>query len=144
MSETQDGPEFTHEIRVRWYDCDPARIAFTGRIPYFALESIDAWWEATVGEDWYRLNIDHDIGTPFVHLSVDFRKPVTPRHILVCTVRLLKVGNSSVRFSVKGHQDGDLCFEGEFVEAFVDSGIHRKRDIPDNFRKIMEKLVTTD
>ena len=46
---------FVHAIRVGWADCDPARIAFTGRIPYFALEAIDAWWEHTVGLDWYRL-----------------------------------------------------------------------------------------
>jgi hypothetical protein len=32
---------FTHAIRVGWADCDPARIAYTGRIPYFALEAID-------------------------------------------------------------------------------------------------------
>ncbi len=45
--------KFTHTIHVRWSDCNPAKIAFTGRIPYFALEAIDAWWECVVGDDWY-------------------------------------------------------------------------------------------
>lgn len=130
--------KFTHQIRVRWSDCDPARIAFTGRIPYFALDAIDAWWETTVGDDWYRLNIDKDIGTPFVHISVDFRKPVTPRHVLCCDVQLIKLGDSSVRFSVHGFQDNNLCFEGEFVEVFVAAQEHIKIGIPQEFRERLE------
>ena len=124
MTENAEKQVFEHEIRVAWGDCDPARIAYTGRIPYFALEAIDAWWEANVGEDWFRMNIDSGIGTPFVHLSVDFRSPVTPRHALECQVRLLRLGESSVRFSVQGFQDETLCFEGEFVEVFVDAKTH--------------------
>ena len=38
-------PPFVHFVRVGWGDCDPARIAFTGRLAAFALEAIDAWWE---------------------------------------------------------------------------------------------------
>lgn len=140
MSDGQAGTEFetfTHIIRVGWADCDPARIAYTGRLPYFALEAIDAWWEHTIGFDWYRQNIDEGVGTPFVHLSLDFRKPVTPRHKLHCTVSLLRIGESSVRFSVKGMQDGDLCFEGEFVEVFVEADSMEKRGIPKKFRPLL-------
>ena len=134
---------FIHEIRVRWSDCDPAKIAFTGRIPYFALESIDAWWEQAVGDDWYRLNIDKDIGTPFVHISLDFKKPVTPRHLLCCKVKLIKLGESSVRFSVKGYQNNQLCFEGEFVEVFVAAQEHVKIGIPDEFKERLEAQLIT-
>ena len=45
MSQPDDAA-FTHEIRVGWGDCDPARIAYTGHIPGWALQAIDAWWEA--------------------------------------------------------------------------------------------------
>ena len=127
--------EFIHRIRVGWADCDPARIAFTGRIPYFALEAIDAWWEKTVGEDWFRMNADSEIGTPFVHLSMDFRSPITPRHPLECKVQLLKLGNSSIRFSVRGYQNDVLCFEGEFVEVFVRASSMTKTGVPEKFRE---------
>ncbi|MEP1207701.1 MAG: thioesterase family protein [Rhizobiaceae bacterium] len=140
-TEQSDAADFAHDIKVRWADCDPARIAYTGRLPYFALEAIDAWWEQTIGADWFRLNVDQDIGTPFVHLSMDFSKPVTPRHILTCKVKLIHLGNSSVRFSVTGHQDGELCFKGEFVEVFVDAAILQKRGIPAKFKQaLIDKL----
>ena len=128
------GKVFTHRIKVRWADCDPARIAYTGRIPYFALEAIDAWWESNIGEGWFGMNVDRGVGSPFVHLSMDFRSPVTPRHELLCVVRLIRVGESSVRFSVIGSQNGIVCFEGEFVEVTVDSSTNTKIPIPDSIR----------
>lgn len=125
---------FRHSIRVRWADCDPAQIAYTGRIPYFALEAIDAFWEAVTGDDWFRLNVDRQIGVPFVHMSIDFRSPVTPRHPLHCEVTLEKVGNSSVGFAVKGGQNEVLCFEGSFIEAFVNAAHNQSIPIPDSIR----------
>jgi len=132
---------YTHDIVVRWSDCDPARIAYTGRIPYFALDAIDAWWKAHVGADWFEMNIDQDVGTPFVHMSIDFRRPVTPRQLLNCSVRAIKLGESSIRFRVEGWQDGELCFEGEFVEVFVEAAAHRKRRIPADIRRKLEQIV---
>ena len=131
---------FRHSIRVSWADCDPAQIAYTGRIPYFALDAIDSWWEAHFDQDWFRMNLDRNTGTPFVHLSMDFRHPVTPRHRLECDVRLIRVGNSSVRFSVNGFQDGKLCFEGEFVEVFVDHSTNTKIPVPDDMRPTLTGL----
>ena len=133
---------FVHEIRVGWAHCDPARIVYTGNIPMFALEAIDAWWEAHLGADWFAMNIDRDIGGPFVHLSMDFRSPVTPRHVLRCEVAPIRLGESSIRFRVVGRQNDTLCFEGEFVEVFVAAAAHRKIPAPDDFRTKLEKLMS--
>ncbi len=133
---------FFHEIRVSWADCDPARIAYTGRIPYFALEAIDCWWEAHIGDDWFRMNVDKDIGTPFVHLSIDFRSPVTPREKLVCEVRLIRLGESSVRFAVEGRQGERLCFEGEFVEVIVEAAAHKKTTVPPDYRQKLAGMLS--
>lgn len=132
---------FVHTIRVRFADCDPARIAYTGRLPEFALEAIDAWWAWATGFDWYQMNIDQNMGTPFVHMSLDFRAPVTPRHPLECHVRLIHLGESSVRFRVQGWQKGELCFEGQFVEVFVAAAEHRKIPAPPHVRAKLEPLL---
>ena len=111
---------FEHEIRVTWGDCDPARIAYTARLPWFALDAINAWWEAHLGGDgWYQLELDRNIGTPFVNLNMDFCHPVTPRHRLICEVWPSRLGDKSVTFSVIGRQGGILCFEGSFTCVFI-------------------------
>ncbi|MBE7637462.1 acyl-CoA thioesterase [Sneathiella sp. P13V-1] len=132
---------FIHQIRVGWADCDPAQIAYTGRLPNFALEAIDAWWETHVGDDWYRLNLDRNVGTPFVHLDLDFHSPVTPRHPLLCEVQLKKLGESSISFHVIGRQNGVDCFSGNFVNVFVVADEFVKRKAPEDIRSIVGPLI---
>ena len=97
----QDGV-FSYRIRVGWGDCDPAQIAYTARLPDFGLQTIDAWWEALMGYGWYEMNRDKGFGTPFVHLSCDFRAPVTPRHPLICKLKPVKLGTRSLEFDFAG------------------------------------------
>lgn len=133
---------FEHEIRVTWGDCDPARIAYTGRLPWFALDAINAWWEAHLGGDgWYQLELDRNIGTPFVNLNMDFRHPVTPRHRLMCEVWPTRLGEKSVTFAVVGRQDGTLCFEGRFTCVFMIADQFKSRPAPPELRKIIGRQL---
>ncbi|WP_415401535.1 acyl-CoA thioesterase [Tateyamaria sp. SN3-11] len=133
---------FVHEIRVTWGDCDPARIAYTARLPWFALDAINAWWEAHLGGDgWYQLELDRNIGTPFVHLSMDFRSPVTPRHRLMCEVWPSRLGDKSVTFTVLGRQDGVLCFEGTFTCVFIIADQFTSQRAPPELRQIIEPHI---
>ena len=135
-------PPFVYEIRVGWGDCDPAKIAYTGRLPDFALSAIDAWWEHTLGGDgWYQLEMDRGFGTPFVHLSMDFRAPVTPRHRLICETFPVRLGTKSITFRVLGRQDGVLCFEGTFTCVFSIAGTVTTQSAPPDIREIVEPLI---
>ncbi len=130
---------YEHEIRVTWGDCDPAKIAYTARIPWFALDAINGWWEHHAGGGWYQMELDRNLGTPFVSMKMDFRAPVTPRHRLICKVWPNHLGNTSVGFHVDGYQDGRLCFEGDFVNVFTVANEFRKESPPEQIRDIVEK-----
>ncbi len=127
-------PPFVHRCRVTWADCDVAQIAYTGRLPNFALDAIDAFWDATVGVDWYRMNLDYGIGTPFVRLAMDLHSPVTPRAPLDCAVAVARLGRSSIGFQVLGRQRERHCFTGDFVCVFVDATSFEKLEIPPAIR----------
>ena len=131
---------YTHEINVTWGDCDPALIAYTARLPAFALEAIDGWWSHVLGNEggWYHMVTDRGTGTPFVSMQLDFRAPVTPRHKLICTPRPTRLGETSISFHVDGHQDGQLCFEGDFTCVFVDARAFRKAPPPEDIRALVE------
>ena len=141
MSKPTDDAPFTHEIRVGWGDCDPARIAYTARLPAFALEAIDAWWEAHLGDGWFQMEIDRNLGTPFVHMSLDFRHPVTPRHRLRCAVWPTRLGGRSIEFRVEARQDDALCFEGRFVCVFTVADQFKVQSPPPEIRAIVEPLI---
>ena len=123
---------FRHVIRVGWGDCDPS----------WALESIDAWWEAHLdGDGWFQMELDRGYGTPFVSMNMDFRHPVTPRQRLECEVRPVRLGSKSVTFRVTGYQGEKLCFEGEFTSVFINPANFTSRTAPDEVRAMIEPML---
>ena len=141
MKTASGQPAHEHEIRVAWGDCDPAKIAYTARIPAWALDAINAWWEEHLGGGWYQMEMDMGFGTPFVHMDLDFRSPITPRNRLICKVGPTRLGSSSIAFRVEGYQDGILCFEGNFVCVFIVAGSMATQPAPPNVRAIVEPLI---
>lgn len=136
------GTELVHPIRVTWGDCDPAKIAYTGRLPWFALDAINGWWEAHLGGDgWFQMELDRNFGTPFVRMEMDFKSPVTPRHILDCHVWPAHLGETSISFRVDGVQNGVICFSGLFISVFSIADQFRKNPPPDEIRALVESHI---
>lgn len=131
---------FVHVRRIRWGESDPARIAYTARFLEFAMDAIEAFFQDRLGAGFYELNLDHGIGTPFVHVELDFRSPLTPRDTLATEVRLVRLGGSSVTFAVAGRVGARLAFEGRLVSAFVDiTGPAMKPiPVPPRFRALLD------
>ena len=134
------GP-FVYVRRVRWGECDPAKIAYTGNIPGMALEAVEDWVKACTGADWYVGHLDQGIGTPFVHLSCDFTAPITPRHDLVCHLTVERLGRASVATRVEALQDGRLCLKARYVFACVDAESMKPIPIPPAIRARMRRFA---
>jgi acyl-CoA thioesterase FadM len=132
------GTAYRHEIRVTWGDCDPAKIVYTARIPWFALDAINGWWEDRLGDGWFQMELDRNLGTPFVNMSMDLRAPITPRHRLACYVWPVRLGETSIGFAVEGEQDGRLCFEGRFTCVFTVADAFTKVRPPEEVRAIVQ------
>ncbi|MEN9062932.1 acyl-CoA thioesterase [Ponticoccus litoralis] len=132
-----------HEIRVTWGDCDPARIAYTARLPWFALDAINAWWEEHLGDGWFQMEIDRNLGTPFVRLEMGFRAPVTPRHRLICHVWPSRLGETSISFRVDGEQDGKLCFSTHTTSVFITADKFAKQKPPQEIRDLIAPYLPT-
>ncbi|MDG2339935.1 MAG: acyl-CoA thioesterase [Paracoccaceae bacterium] len=133
---------FEHEISVTWGDCDPAKIVYTGNIPGYALSAINAFWEHVLdGDGWYQMELDWNVGTPFVHMSLDFRSPITPRAKLACSVRPIRLGNTTIEFEVIGRQDRLCNFEGRFVCVFTDATTFTKRTAPSAFLDVLRPYL---
>lgn len=121
---------FVHTLVPTWGESDPALMVYKGRFPDYALRAIDAWMSANVGADFYRMNVDWGVGTPFVHLECDFRSPATPRDTLLLAVEVADIGRTSLTFRVTCRiaEDDRLCFEGRFVCVCVAGAKQWRKD----------------
>tara|TARA_R110002110_G_scaffold211304_1_gene424018 strand:- start:39786 stop:40232 length:447 start_codon:yes stop_codon:yes gene_type:complete len=132
-----------HTINVTWGDCDPAKIVYTGRLPWFMLDAINGWWEEHLrGDGWFEMELDRNVGTPFVRLEMDIMVPVTPRHKLICHVWPVKLGETSIAFRVDAEQDNKICFSARTVSVFVVADKFQKRLPPDEIRRIIESQIS--
>lgn len=126
---------FVHERVITWADTDAAGIAYTGRYADFSLQAIDAWFADRLGADWFTQHTEMGGGTPFVHMSMDFRASLRPRDVVRTTVALARAGRTSLEFAVTGRLDPDtVAFTGRFVCVFVDAATGRPRLPPEPFR----------
>lgn len=129
------------EITVGWGDCDPAQIAYTANIPAWGLLAVEAWYKACLGVNWYEINLDHGVGTPFVSLGFDFVSPVTPRAPLLVSVYVERLGRSSLGHVVEARQEDAVCFYGRTTAAFVGANEMKAVAIPDNMRASIEDYL---
>lgn len=119
----------TVQRTVAFGDCDPAGIVYTPRVLDYCLEAIDELWRTMLdGRGWYELNLDHNRGTPFVNVKMNFTGPMTPREILEITVRPAKVGRTSITFEVVATQSERECFSGTLTSVIVEKGTMTKVD----------------
>jgi 4-hydroxybenzoyl-CoA thioesterase len=124
---------FVYEITPAWFDLDPARIVYTGRYTDFAMRAIDGWFLDRVGADFYRMNFEWGISTPFIHTECDFHAPLTTHDTLLLSVYPEKIGSRALTFRVEGtaQEEEIRCFVGRFVCVCVHAsmGSRRKRAI---------------
>ena len=131
-----------HRRQIRWGETDSAGIVYTVRFIDFAMDSIEYWFSRVLSKAWFALNMREHTGTPFVHIDIDFKAPVTPDHVLSTEVRVSRLGSASIEFTVHGYrQDGVLSFVGNFVCCMVDNRTMKPKKIPLDYRQRIQKYM---
>ena len=133
---------YCHIRPILWGDTDAALIVYTVRFFDYAMEAIEGWFVSTLDLNWFGLNVDRHIGTPFVNVNVDIGAPLTPRHQLTCLVYVERLGNASLVFRVLGERDdGVRSFDARFTCCFVDNRDMTSLPIPSDFRARIEDFI---
>lgn len=72
-----------------------------------------------------------------MRLEMDFARPVTPRHPLLCYVWPEHLGETSITFRVDAEQEGQRCFSSRSVNVFVTANAFKKCPPPMDLREIV-------
>lgn len=132
---------FTTRRRVNWGDTDTAEIAYTGSFVPFAIDTLEVWYEAVLGFNFYQLK-QNNMGNPAVSLHFDFHAPLVVDDRFDTAVFVERLGQSSIthRFEMT-KVGGPLVCTASFTAALV-KDVHtpaiKSRPFPDDWRERIE------
>lgn len=143
QNEKHPGGPVVYRRRVRWGEGDPAHIAYTVRFLDFVMEAIEEWFREVLGVDWYELNLDLGMGSPVVHLELDFSAPVKPGDVLEIPVLVQRLGGSSITFELRARLAADASerFRALMVHSLVDNQRMKAIPFPPDFRARIENYI---
>jgi 4-hydroxybenzoyl-CoA thioesterase len=134
---------FCKDILVRFSDCDPAGIVFYPK--YFEMFNsiIEDWCREGLHFSFVEIVARRGWGLPTVHLETDFLAPSTYGEVLKATLRLCKLGNSSITLEIRLRGgDGALRVSATAVLALIDRATVRAIPFPEEIRERFSALLT--
>jgi len=129
---------FATRRRVNWGDSDTAEIAYTGSFVPFAIDTLEVWYEAVLGFNFYQLK-QNNMGNPAVSLHFDFHAPLVVGDRFDTAVFVERLGQSSIthRFEMT-KIGGPLVCTASFTAALV-KDVHtpaiKSQPFPDDWRE---------
>jgi 4-hydroxybenzoyl-CoA thioesterase len=129
--------------RLHWGETDPAAIIYGPQAFSIAIECIEELLIAATGLSFRDLNVKREVGTPWVHMSCDFEKPLYAGEAYVAEVTLEKLGGSSFVYRVTAFNEGGTrLFSVKLVGVAVDLKTMTTKPIPDDLRRGLAPYVT--
>jgi YbgC/YbaW family acyl-CoA thioester hydrolase len=134
--------KYSIEERVRWGDVDVAGIIFYGAyIRFFEFAETELF--RAVGLPYSVMFDELDVWLPRVHLKCDFKRAAKLDDLLVVSVYVGKIGNSSLHlnFEVRRKGEEELVATAHFVLAAVQRETFTKVPVPVELRKRIAEYV---
>jgi 4-hydroxybenzoyl-CoA thioesterase len=92
---------YRRDIRVEFNHCDPAGIVFFPRYYEMLNSVIENFFRDVLEAPWERVTTEEGHGVPTVRLETEFRAPSRLGEVLAFSLRVVRLGRSSVDFALE-------------------------------------------
>ncbi len=121
--------------RVRWSDCDPAGVVYTGKFMDYLLGAVSLFYASLAGGDYHGFLRQAGVTTPCRGLEMDFRGALWPEDEFTMTVRVAQLRRSTFDLRVHAVQDGGReIFLGRFTPICIPATERKRIPIPEPLR----------
>ena len=132
---------FSHELRVRYGECDPQGIVFNANyLAYFDVAVTELWREA-IGP--WRTMVQRGYDVVVAEANLRFRATARFDDVIALGARVAEMGTTSLRLELDVRRDGELLVEGWLRQVFVDAKTWAKTPIPDWVREALAPYAAT-
>jgi acyl-CoA thioester hydrolase len=132
---------FTHELRVRYGECDPQGIVFNANyLLYFDVAFTEMWREA-VGP-WQEM-VQRGVDAVVAETNLRFHAPARFDDELQLQVQIASLGRTALRTEIDVRRGEELLLAGWLRHVCVDTGSWRKTEMPDWVRSGLSRFART-
>jgi 4-hydroxybenzoyl-CoA thioesterase len=128
---------------VRWSDCDPAGVVYTGKFPEYVLSAVGLFTDHMAGRTGKSLGEAHGVGTPCRGMSLDFLKTLWPGDVIEieCAVGAVRTRSFDIHCRARTPK-GEPVFDARFSPICVRLDARIATNIPASLRAVLERHVT--
>ena len=132
---------FKSKQKIRFGDIDRAGIVYYPRFLHYFHVALEEFFDESLCVTYPTIINHYNIGLPTVHLETDFKGPLRYGDKIEVEVRVLAIGNSSIRFGYRVFRQGEDTprVTGHNITVCVDMESFEKTSIPDFLRECLEK-----
>jgi len=130
-----------HNVKINFFDCDPAGILFYGRIFQICHSAYEMMIES------FNLDVDYwvnnDFVVPIISSEARYTKPVKYGENISIELSVSQIKHTSFELEFKCKKvNGDICIDVRTVHVFVDKKSWKKKDINKNIREGLQKHLS--
>ena len=123
----------THEIRVRYGECDPQGIVFNANYLLYFDVAFTELWRAGIG-GWMEM-VERGIDAVVAHADVDFHQPARFDDVLTLSAEVVKLGTTAITTEIDVVREQELLVRGHLRHVCVSTETWRKTELPDWVRE---------
>jgi acyl-CoA thioester hydrolase len=126
------GEPFTHQLRVRYGECDPQNVVFNANyLAYFDI-SLTELWRAAFGS--YDAMLERGVDVVVADAQVRFKSSARFDDLLTLAIAVTHLGNTSIVSEHRISRDGEAIVEGTTRHVVVERETLTKTAIPEWMR----------
>lgn len=133
---------FTVRRVVRWADCDPAGVVYSGNLAEYLLSATHLFRRHLFGESWSQIRRDWGIDTPAKAVSLVFESSLWPDDVIDIRLYVGAIRTHTADLIARaGRADnGAGVFDGRVSFICVPASDRRiSADIPDALRRVLDR-----
>jgi 4-hydroxybenzoyl-CoA thioesterase len=131
-------PYYTHSSRARFTHTDPGGFVFFSRFFEKFQAAIEDWFNIELKVDYAGLVLDRGLGLPTAHTECSFMKPCLLGEVIDISVRLKKVGSTSITIEFIGSVAEELRLRAQSVLVLINLEDGKPTPVPDDLRRKFE------
>jgi acyl-CoA thioester hydrolase len=137
---------FVLRRRVRWADCDPAGVVYTGKFVDYVLSAVNLFYANLSATTYREFACGLDVDTPCRGLELDFRGALWPEDEFLVRVGVAQLRESSFDLRIGATRaNGEEIFIARFSPICIPrNGERRRVSLPSAYREALSTHIIKD